>query len=82
MSTTAIPRRCKEVAGWRHPAKGPTWCAGLAQCVLRRSIEKDQTLRTGNWEIWPLSAEQQHYAALDAYASLLAYEVSRKETLN
>ena len=46
------------------------------ESVLRRSIEKDQTLRTGNWEAWPLSAEQQQYAALDAYASLLIYRVS------
>ena len=54
----------------------------MAEWCLRRSIGKDQTLRTGNWEIWPLSAEQQQYAALDAYASLLAYKVRRKETLN
>ena len=40
------------------------------------SIEKDQTLRTGNWEAWPLTAEQQQYASLDAYASLLLYQVS------
>ena len=57
------------------------WHAGLAECVLRRSIEKDQTLRTGNWEAWPLSAEQQQYAALDAYASLLIYKVSKVQFL-
>ncbi len=57
------------------PCSSWCWRAGLAECVLRRSIEKDQTLRTGNWEIWPLSAEQQQYAALDAYASLLTYKV-------
>ena len=43
---------------------------------MKGSIEKDQTLRTGNWERWPLNAEQQQYAALDAYASLLIYQVS------
>jgi len=48
----------------------------LAESVLKRSIEKDQTLRTGNWERWPLKVEQQQYAALDAYASLLIYQVS------
>ena len=50
--------------------------AGLVEAVLKLRIEKNQTLRTGNWEVWPLDAAQQHYAALDAYASLLLYKVS------
>lgn len=50
--------------------------AGLAAAVLRADVEKEQGLRTSNWEAWPLSQEQQHYAALDAYASLLLYQVS------
>ena len=50
--------------------------AGLAEAVLKARIEKNQTLRTGNWEMWPLDAAQQHYAALDAYASLLLYKAS------
>lgn len=50
--------------------------AGLAEAALKVCIEKDQKLRTGNWEAWPLNAAQQQYAALDAYASLLLYQVS------
>ena len=50
--------------------------AGLAEAVLKVRIEKNQTLRTGNWEMWPLDAAQQHYAALDAYASLLLHKAS------
>ncbi|CAL5223984.1 g6596 [Coccomyxa viridis] len=71
LSEEANLRLCHPTSG-RLPEK---WSlARLAECTLRRSIEKDQTLRTGNWQIWPLSAEQQQYAALDAYASLLIYK--------
>lgn len=48
---------------------------GLAAAMLSAEVEKDQRLRTSNWETWPLSQEQQHYAALDAFASLLLYQV-------
>lgn len=43
------------------------------QCerLLKRRLPKPQQLRCGNWEQVPLSQEQQHYAALDAFASLL-----------
>ena len=56
--------------------------AGLAEAVLKVYIDKNQTLRTGNWEIWPLDAAQQHYAALDAYASLLLYKASNTRSEN
>ena len=59
-----------------HLSRWGNWPAGLAEAALRVSIEKDQTLRTGNWEAWPLTAEQQQYASLDAYASLLLYQAS------
>ena len=39
--------------------------------LLGRALPKPQSLRCGNWEQFPLSAEQQFYAAMDAYASLL-----------
>ncbi|CAK0738070.1 hypothetical protein CVIRNUC_000989 [Coccomyxa viridis] len=48
--------------------------ARLAEAVLKVRIEKIQSVRTGNWEMWPLDAAQQQYAALDAYASLLLYK--------
>ncbi|KAK9917730.1 hypothetical protein WJX75_007618 [Coccomyxa subellipsoidea] len=48
--------------------------ARLAAAVLSAELAKDQGLRTSNWETWPLSLEQQQYAALDAYASLLLYQ--------
>jgi 3'-5' exonuclease len=43
------------------------------QCerLLRLRLPKPQDLRCGNWEQVPLSAEQKHYASLDAFASLL-----------
>lgn len=43
------------------------------QCerLVRRRLPKPSGLRCGNWEAVPLSAEQQHYAAVDAYASYL-----------
>ena len=50
--------------------------AGLAEALLKVCIEKNHTLRTGNWEKWPLDAAQQQYAALDAYAALLLYKAS------
>lgn len=44
--------------------------------MLKVRIEKIQSVRTGNWEMWPLDAAQQQYAALDAYAALLLYKAS------
>ena len=58
------------------------WGAGLAAAVLSAELAKDQGLRTSNWETWPLSLEQQQYAALDAYASLLLYQVAPPECLS
>jgi ribonuclease D len=44
--------------------------------VLSVELPKPQHIRMGNWEQRPLSAEQQAYAALDAFASLLVhYEI-------
>lgn len=45
--------------------------------VLSVELPKPQHIRLGNWEQRPLNAEQQAYAALDAFASLLVhYEVA------
>jgi hypothetical protein len=50
--------------------------AGLVEEVLSVELPKPQHIRMGNWEQRPLSAEQQAYAALDAFASLLVhYEI-------
>lgn len=50
--------------------------AGLTAAVLGKGLDKEQAdERTSNWEAWPLSAAQQRYAALDALASLLLYQV-------
>jgi hypothetical protein len=51
--------------------------AGLATAVLNLSFEKDEKLRTSNWELFPLSPAQRQYAALDALASFLLYEVAQ-----
>ncbi|BDA48518.1 probable Werner syndrome ATP-dependent helicase homolog at N-terminal half [Coccomyxa sp. Obi] len=71
LSEEANLRLCGPGSG-RLPEK---WSlARLAAAVLSAEVEKDQGLRTSNWETWPLSLEQQHYAALDAFASLLLYQ--------
>ncbi|EIE27670.1 ribonuclease H-like protein [Coccomyxa subellipsoidea C-169] len=56
----------------RQPEK---WSlARLAAAMLSAELRKDPGVRTCNWETWPLSLEQQQYAALDAYASLILYQ--------
>jgi ribonuclease D len=47
--------------------------SGLIEEVLSVELPKPQHIRMGNWEQRPLSAEQQAYAALDAFASLLVH---------
>jgi werner syndrome-like exonuclease len=39
--------------------------------LLGRRLLKPTNIRCSNWEQFPLSCEQQQYAALDAYASFL-----------
>lgn len=53
-----------------------TLCADLAKKVLGKTLSKDPAVRLSNWEDLPLSAEQQHYAATDAYASLRICQVN------
>lgn len=47
--------------------------AGLVAVLLQKTLDKDPGVRLSNWSR-PLSEEQQTYAALDSYASLLVYE--------
>ncbi|KAK9814882.1 hypothetical protein WJX73_001238 [Symbiochloris irregularis] len=49
--------------------------ADLAVDVLGKTLNKDPNIRLSNWETLPLSMEQQHYAATDAYASLRICQV-------
>lgn len=48
--------------------------ASLTERLLRRRLRKTQSLRCGDWEQVPLTAEQLEYAATDAWASLAVYE--------
>ena len=45
----------------------------MSQMLIKRDVPKDQ--RTSNWQLRPLSQNQIQYAARDALASLLCYEV-------
>ena len=45
--------------------------AEQCQRLLHYRLPKPVGTRCGNWEQYPLSSEQRHYAALDAFASLL-----------
>ncbi|XP_076466767.1 bifunctional 3'-5' exonuclease/ATP-dependent helicase WRN-like [Babylonia areolata] len=44
---------------------------GLTRNVLRKRLDKVETVRCGRWDSCPLSEEQIQYAACDAYASYL-----------
>lgn len=46
---------------------------GLVEEVLNLQLPKPQGVRCGNWEARPLSPDQQRYAALDVFASLLLH---------
>ncbi|XP_066999219.2 3'-5' exonuclease isoform X2 [Anabrus simplex] len=47
---------------------------GLVLNLLKMRLDKDDGVRKSNWNIQPLSEEQQIYAATDAYASLVLYQ--------
>jgi len=47
---------------------------GLLMNQLHLQISKDKIVRCSDWEVYPLSCDQQKYAALDAYAGLLIYQ--------
>jgi hypothetical protein len=58
------------------PAPQKWSLAGLVGQLLRLRLKKSQAVRCSNWEAAPpLSAEQQRYAATDAWASLRVHEV-------
>ncbi|KAL4452065.1 hypothetical protein ABPG75_007727 [Micractinium tetrahymenae] len=53
--------------------------AALVSHLMRLRLEKSQGLRCSNWEVRPpLSSEQMHYAATDAWASLRCFEILSK----
>ncbi|XP_045142745.1 Werner syndrome ATP-dependent helicase isoform X2 [Echinops telfairi] len=51
-----------------------TWSLnGLVKHVLSKQLLKDKTIRCSNWSNFPLTADQQLYAATDAYAGLMIF---------
>ncbi|XP_067674776.1 bifunctional 3'-5' exonuclease/ATP-dependent helicase WRN-like [Haliotis asinina] len=51
-----------------------TWSLeGLCRNVLRMRMNKEDSVRCGNWDNFPLTDEQKLYAATDAYACLRIY---------
>ncbi|XP_046332125.2 Werner syndrome ATP-dependent helicase homolog [Haliotis rufescens] len=46
---------------------------GLCRNVLRMRMNKDESVRCGKWDDFPLTDEQKLYAATDAYACLKIY---------
>ena len=57
-------------------AKAP-WKLGLkalAEHFLRINLEKPKSVSRSNWEIYPLTIRQIHYAALDAWIGLKIYQ--------
>lgn len=72
LSSMANERLCNPEAGIL-PQK---WSmVTLAEKLLRGRVKKSQDLRCSDWEQIPLTAEQQQYAATDAWLSLKLYEV-------
>jgi len=55
--------------------------AGLVEEVLTRQLPKPTGVRCGNWEARPLSQDQNMYAALDVFASLLVHHELQKQPL-
>ncbi|XP_069781911.1 bifunctional 3'-5' exonuclease/ATP-dependent helicase WRN [Narcine bancroftii] len=47
---------------------------GLVKHLHGKQLWKDPAVRCSNWDTYPLSDEQQQYAASDAYAGLLIYQ--------
>ncbi|WIA22870.1 hypothetical protein OEZ86_009815 [Tetradesmus obliquus] len=78
LSDAAHGRQLRCVDGITTNVENKRWSlAGLVEEVLSVELPKPQHIRLGNWEQRPLNAEQQAYAALDAFASLLVqYEVA------
>jgi hypothetical protein len=72
LSEFANARLCSDAPGGPAPQK---WSlTSLSERVLHGAVAKPQSLRCGDWEA-PLTAEQQRYAATDAWASLRLHEV-------
>ncbi|XP_068961031.1 bifunctional 3'-5' exonuclease/ATP-dependent helicase WRN [Petaurus breviceps papuanus] len=52
-----------------------TWSLdGLVKHLFRKRLLKEQSVRCGRWEDFPLTEDQKKYAAIDAYASLIVYQ--------
>ncbi|KAK4266615.1 hypothetical protein QN277_027507 [Acacia crassicarpa] len=51
--------------------------SSLTEKLLSKQLKKPSNIRLGNWEALPLSEQQLHYAATDAYASWYLYQVIR-----
>jgi hypothetical protein len=49
--------------------------AALAEKLMHKTVRKSQNIRCSDWEQDPLTAEQQIYAATDAWVSLRLYEI-------
>ncbi|XP_051889128.1 LOW QUALITY PROTEIN: bifunctional 3'-5' exonuclease/ATP-dependent helicase WRN [Pristis pectinata] len=47
---------------------------GLVKHLYGKQLWKDTAVRCSDWDTFPLSNEQQQYAAVDAYAGLLIYQ--------
>ncbi|XP_018569688.1 Werner Syndrome-like exonuclease [Anoplophora glabripennis] len=53
----------------------------LVDYVLQMRIDKNKKVRMSKWHKFPLSVDQQKYAAIDAYASLLLYLTLKEKKL-
>ena len=63
---------CRDLAGPLGLSCGGS-LAALAAAALRCALPKPPATRCGNWEQYPLSAQQREYAALDAYAGFRVF---------
>ena len=62
------------------PTSGSNWSLqALTEYIFQQTISKSRSLQLSNWESFPLSSNQIHYAALDAYLSLTIYKFLRKK---
>ncbi|XP_032877925.1 Werner syndrome ATP-dependent helicase isoform X3 [Amblyraja radiata] len=55
---------------------------GLVKHLYGKQLWKDTAVRCSDWDTFPLSNEQQQYAAVDAYAGLLIYQKLSSLDLN
>uniref|UniRef100_F7AMX7 DNA 3'-5' helicase n=1 Tax=Monodelphis domestica TaxID=13616 RepID=F7AMX7_MONDO len=53
---------------------------GLVKHLFRKCLLKEQSIRCGRWEDFPLTEDQKQYAAIDAYASFIIHQ--QLETLS